>query len=213
MNEVITIAVAEGTARFEHGDGNVHFDAPGKQTVNIIATATDGVTAKTYSITVVAAHSPQLLRKYWDNVIAVNLNAATNGGYRFTAFQWTLDGEPIHGETGAYLHLTDSPAGRYGVILTTSDGLTLPVCEGVEMPAIKTSGLKVYPNPAVSSATVENPDWQNVPRMQLYDMSGRLIREYYSGGINTTINVNDIPAGTYILKAGNKTNKLLITNN
>jgi hypothetical protein len=214
MNEVITVRVEGGNARFEHGDGNVHFDAPGRQTVRVIVTANDRVTMQTYSITLVAAHSSQLLRKYWDNVIAVNLNAATNGGYRFTAFQWTLNGEPIPMETGAYLHLTDSPAGRYGVILTTSDGLTLPVCEGIDMLAInvRSNGLKVYPNPAVSNVTVENQDWQDAPRMQLYDMTGHLIREFNSGGINTTVNVNEIPSGTYILKAGNKTTKLMIGN-
>jgi uncharacterized protein YjdB len=198
---VSATASTGSTVTYIPGSSTVQFDNPGAKTLVVRSTAADGATMD-YTIKVVSPYPQALLRKYWNNVLAVNLNPAVNGNIRFTGYQWTLDGVVLPGETGAYLHLTDSPAGKYGVLLSTTDEIAIPVCEGVEMPAITLSRtLKVYPNPVSVMATVENIHWKMSPRMQLYDLSGRLVREYQCGNSLISIDLSGIPAGVLLGKA------------
>jgi uncharacterized repeat protein (TIGR02543 family) len=204
---IAAIPSTGSTVRYISNSSTVYFDYPGTKTLIVRSTAADGVTMD-YTITVIRRYPSDLIRKYWDNVVAVNLKPESNGGYTFTAYQWTLNGEVLPGETGEYLHLPNgSASGEYGVILT-ANGQTAAVCEGIQM-SIVSRGLKVYPNPASVNVTVENPLWKDVPRMQLYDMAGHLIKEYPVGSSHTTINVTGIPTGVYMLKAGNETVKLI----
>jgi hypothetical protein len=197
-----------GTVMYIPGSSTVILDHPGTKTLTVRSTAADGATMD-YVITVIRRYPSNLIRRYWDNVVAVNLKPESNGGYTFTSYQWTFNGEPIPGETGEYLHLPNgSPAGIYSIILT-ANGETTTVCEGIQMNVVA-RGLKVYPNPVSFNATVENPLWEEVSRMQLYDMAGHLVKEYPVGSSHITINVNGIPAGVYMLKAGNETVKMVI---
>ena len=65
--------------------------------------------------------------------------------------------------------------------------------------------ITVYPNPA--SETVNIRGWNNVKRMQLYDVSGRLLNEWQSA--TPEININNLLRGTYILKVLMKTGEIL----
>lgn len=56
----------------------------------------------------------------------------------------------------------------------------------------------VYPNPASALVTVENT--QNVDSYELYNMTGALLRQANVGTKAFNLDVEDLPAGTYLLK-------------
>jgi hypothetical protein len=197
-------AFGYGTVTYSNGSGVI--STPGIHTLTITSTAEDGETTKDYVITVTYPYPTAIIQRYWDDVLVIDLNTQTNGGYTFVSYQWTRDGAPISGETKSFLNLAGKPAGTYNVLIT-ADGQTVHVREGVEITVSR--GLRVYPNPISANATVENPEWSTVKYMQLFDMSGRLIREYPVGGENTSIDLSGLSTGIYLLKTGKQTIKVI----
>ncbi len=64
-------------------------------------------------------------------------------------------------------------------------------------------GLLIYPNPASTEITVVLPNGSNgeYSRIQLLDMSGRLVREVRtSGQASIRLNVSELPRGIYLCK-------------
>jgi hypothetical protein len=181
-------------------------------TLVIRVTAGDGVTTQDYTIAVTRPFDVSIIRTYWDDVLAVNLNTATNGGYGFTGFQWTRNGQAIANETGPYLYFSTPPpaSDRYGVLLT-ADGQTLPVCSDVQIKSTEAqpAGLLAYPNPARYAVTVENPQWETAKQTDLINLSGNIVRTYPSARIQT-LNVSGLPVGLYILRAGAHTAKIVV---
>jgi hypothetical protein len=70
--------------------------------------------------------------------------------------------------------------------------------------------LKVYPNPARRSVTVENKKWQESSFITLLDITGKKIRAYSVSGFQTKINVSDLQAGIYLLKTGTQMTKIVV---
>jgi hypothetical protein len=155
-----------------------------------------------------------IIRPYYDRILAVNQNPATNGGFTFSGFQWKKDGINIDGATGAYLYFFNRPidTDEYTVTLTTNDGLILPTCGkvGQILKQSAESTLKAYPNPAQSSLTVENTEWKNASVISLYDRNGAKVRVYPVTGFQTEINVSSYPSGIYILQSGSKSTTIII---
>jgi hypothetical protein len=178
-------------------------------TIRVVPKERDG---KDYQVEIIKPLD--VIRPYYDKVLAVNLNPTTNGGFTFSAFQWQKNGVNISGETGAYLHLPNTPIAvdEYTVTLTTSDGQILPTCaKPVQLPVQGLeSTLKAYPNPARSSVTVENTNWKDASNITLYDKNGAKVRIYPVTGFQTEINVSAYLTGTYILQSGNKSTIIII---
>ncbi|MEP7256272.1 MAG: T9SS type A sorting domain-containing protein, partial [Ferruginibacter sp.] len=65
--------------------------------------------------------------------------------------------------------------------------------------------ISIYPNPA--SEIINIAGWDKIKQMQLYDMSGRKINEWKI--VQSTINVNSLANGTYILKAELKSGEIV----
>jgi hypothetical protein len=190
----------------------VPFPAPGITTLVVRVTAGDGTLVQDYTIAVTRPFDASIIRTYWNDVLAVNLNTATNGGYTFTGIQWTKNGQPIANETAPYLYIITPPstADRYSVLLTT-DGQTLPVCREVQitLAAAPPASLQAYPNPAHYTVTVENPQWETATQTDLISLSGNVVRSYPSARLQT-LNVSGLPVGLYILRAGALTAKIVI---
>jgi 3D (Asp-Asp-Asp) domain-containing protein len=176
-------------------------------------TAGDGVTAQDYTVAVTRPFDVSIIRAYWNDVLAVNLNTATNGGYTFTGFQWTRNGQPVANETGPYLYFPIPPpaSDRYSVLLTTTGGQTLPVCSEVQITSAEAqpAGFLAYPNPARHTVTVENLQWETAKQTDLINLRGNIVRSYPSARIQT-LNVSGLPVGLYILRAGAQTVKIVI---
>jgi hypothetical protein len=155
-----------------------------------------------------------IIRPYYDRIMALNLNPATNGGFTFSAFQWKKNGINIDGETGAYLYFFSRPidTDEYTVTLTTNDGQILPVCSksGQILRQVPENTLRAFPNPAQSSITVENTDWENASDITLYNKTGIKLQMYPVSGFQTEINVSAYPSGTYIMQSGNKSTIIII---
>ncbi|MDR0692741.1 MAG: cadherin-like beta sandwich domain-containing protein, partial [Prevotellaceae bacterium] len=187
-------------------------NTPHITTLVIRVTAGDGVTTQDYTVAVTRPFDVSIIRTYWNDVLAVNLNTATNGGYTFSDFQWTRNGQPVANETGPYLYLpaSSSDFDSYSVRLTT-DGQTLPVCGSVQIKsaAVQPDGLLAYPNPARYTITVENPQWETAKQTDLINLSGNIVRTYPSARIQT-LNVSGLPVGLYILRAGAHTVKIVV---
>ncbi len=67
--------------------------------------------------------------------------------------------------------------------------------------------IKVYPNPAISHFTIEGAENST---LMLYNVSGRLVKQVENLSNTHTIQINDLPKGIYIVKAGGFTKRLLV---
>lgn len=68
-----------------------------------------------------------VIRQKWNDVLAV-INEQNNGGFRFTAYQWYKNGNPIIGATSSFIYEDLDPHDEYSVLLTRDDGVTLFSC-------------------------------------------------------------------------------------
>ncbi|MFD2601040.1 T9SS type A sorting domain-containing protein [Flavobacterium suzhouense] len=60
------------------------------------------------------------------------------------------------------------------------------------------SNALVYPNPASDVLHFQTTDGTTIDRATIYDLSGRLMKEY--NNINSSISISDLQTGTYIIK-------------
>lgn len=67
------------------------------------------------------------------------------------------------------------------------------------------SALKLYPNPAGNTVTVEG----TLGEIQIYDMTGRLLLSQRSSLQPATIHIGDLPRGVYLLRTAGTTAKLI----
>lgn len=85
---------------------------------------------------------------------------------------------------------------------TATFNTTLLSALGISEPA--TNGMSVYPNPAVDNIYITFENISVSGSAGLYDLSGRLLREWtLSGNQSTKLDVSGFMPGTYILKANN----------
>jgi len=73
--------------------------------------------------------------------------------------------------------------------------------ENHEMPQVF-----AYPNPCTSTLYIIN---ENAERIELYNMNGKLLEVVNDGDTHVTLNMQDYPAGLYLLKVGNGVQKIL----
>ena len=76
------------------------------------------------------------------------------------------------------------------------------------------SGISVYPNPAeyIVYLVFENPEaFDNHKKVEIYDMGGRLVHSMQMSSFaeEVAIDVSHIPQGTYIIKVGSKSVKMI----
>jgi len=93
------------------------------------------------------------------------------------------------------------------------DGATTGILSNVK----KTSAIGIYPNPATDMVTIDFTDSEfglEETVVCLYDMQGKKVLERSIRSVVSQLNVEGLPKGVYLLKAGNKekyrVNKLVI---
>ena len=75
-------------------------------------------------------------------------------------------------------------------------------------------GAMLYPNPAKNVSTLQipaNSSLLNTPAT-LFDVSGRMIRQYLITGQQQRLDLTNIPQGVYLLKLANGTTLSLVKN-
>jgi uncharacterized repeat protein (TIGR02543 family) len=68
------------------------------------------------------------------------------------------------------------------------------------------TAVKFYPNPTDGQLTIDNGQWKEGEVIEIYNMSGALVATYTA---TTTINVSQLPNGTYLLRVGKHTAKFV----
>jgi uncharacterized repeat protein (TIGR02543 family) len=182
-------------------------------TVYVIRAVIAGYDSKDYTIEFTRRFQADVVKRYNDNILAVNLNPETNGHYEFLAYEWYKDGVSM-GLTDAYLYLDKladgAIPGNYSVLLHTQLGIYFS-CELRGVYSINAAQLAAYPNPSTSgSLTVDYAPLSTGEKIALYNLSGALVRTFVASGKQTEINLKGLPQGTYVLKVKNKTMTVVV---
>ncbi|WP_166627707.1 HYR domain-containing protein, partial [Tenacibaculum caenipelagi] len=167
----------------------------------------------------------EIVIQKFDNVLLANNNSATNGGYKFVAYEWYRNGQVVG--TNQYYSVGDNvtdllnPSDNYSLKVTTADGDVIQTCTfNVELKY--TNQANLYPNPAQKgNAITVNVDLaqEELKQMQIsvYSLSGKLIKQVQSSSRSTIIPLSEkLASATYIVRIQtpnyNKTLKLIVAN-
>ncbi|MTD69259.1 T9SS type A sorting domain-containing protein [Flavobacterium sp. LC2016-13] len=181
---------------------------PGIYTQNVTITSEDGSTTANYTIKVEKPFGFfDIVRQKFNNVLLVNNNPLTNGGYEFVAYQWFKNGVQVG--TGQYYTAGNEsnnvldPSALYSVKMTTKDGKVLQTCGGTI--SIQNSfQSKLYPNPIETGKVITvEADYpaEELENMQitLYSVSGQLIKTVKSSTVITEIQLPPTTEGNIYL--------------
>ena len=156
-----------------------------------------------------AGGAGKVVEQRWDDVVVANNNPETNGGYRFVAYQWYKNGEPIPGATGQYYNEVGGLNGYYSLWAMTEDGRVFESCEIAIATAAR---IKVYPTPAHvdQEVTIELPLTEEELEggvLDIYDDKGALVQ--HISVIEQVTKVRGFhAAGTYFGRVTTGTNEI-----
>ena len=193
---------------------NIEIPGPGLYNEEINVVSEDGINTRTYRIVVEKRfnYNDIVIQKY-NNVLLINNNPATNGGYRFTAFNWYKDGVLIG--TGQYYSVGDNASDqldlntKYSVEIETEDGDVLRTCD-FTVSYSNIFSLKVAPNPVRSGSTIDvtttyTTDMLSDLMISVRNLYGVEVMQEMSGSNNSRITLpSSLTPGTYVVstKAG-----------
>jgi len=203
----VEIELASGATIDEGKSFTVDVSKPGLQEKTITVTAGNGINIQDYILKVdVRIPFENLVVQKWDNILAVNNNSATNGGYRFTDYQWFRNGKEIgqnkqyYSAGGKESDSLDNTA-LYSVQVTTSDGKVFTTCPAKAH--LKSFLSIVYPNPAsindvISFRTNLNEEALDGAKLKIYNISGHLINTIPVTGSATNFTISN--TGSFLVK-------------
>jgi hypothetical protein len=173
-------------------------------TANIQVKAETGGAQSNYTLKITAPlNDNRLYYRRWDDVLAINLNPANNGGYNVSEVHWyNPDGTYIG--SGGYIEIQGSTNDYYAEIQT--EGNRRRVCGTAETRSPEK--IVVYPNPVPrgESVQLQLPETFVGGALNIYDMQGTLRK---SGlplpATNNSLNVSDLDTGIYLLHITGKT--------
>ncbi|TPG40845.1 T9SS type A sorting domain-containing protein [Flavobacterium pectinovorum] len=207
-NPSVSILNETNATIFPSANFSVNTPKPGIYTQIITVTSEDGSTTSNYTITVEKPFGFfDIVRQKFNNVLLVNNNPLTNGGYEFVSYEWFKNGQSIG--TGQYytagnaLGTTLDPTADYSVKMTTKDGKVLQTCKS-KISLSKSAEAKLYPNPIQVGKTITvEADFpvEELASMQisLYSVSGQLIKTVKSSTIQTEIELPQAESSMYIV--------------
>ena len=177
---------------------------PGIYNQTITVTSQDGSVVNKYNITIIKPFSfYDIVRQKFNNVLLVNNNPQTNGGYDFVAYEWYKNGQSIgagqYYSAGNTVNSILDPTADYMVKLTTRDGKVLQTCSD-KVVLQNTLEAKLYPNPIESGKVVtveaDFPEEQlKDMQISLYSVSGQLIKTMKSSTVKTEVQLPDSADG------------------
>ncbi|MFQ6600980.1 T9SS type A sorting domain-containing protein [Flavobacterium sp. C3NV] len=181
---------------------------PGIYTQNVTVTSQDGTVTANYALTIEKPFGfYDIVHQKFNNVLLVNNNPQTNGGYEFVSYQWFKNGQLVG--TGQYYSagddLTNSldKSADFSVKMTTKDGKTLQTCS-TKITTQKSLAARLYPNPIQSGQVITvEADYpaEELENMQisLYNVSGQLIKTLKSSTVRTEIQLPDAESNMYVV--------------
>ncbi|WP_410881164.1 MBG domain-containing protein [Myroides sp. DW712] len=174
----------------------------------------DGTKTKVYTVIIdKRLATTNIVYQKYENMLLVNNDPKTNGGYTFVKFEWYKDNELIGTEqaysAGNEYGMKLDPAATYHAVLTLKNGTkftTCPIDLGFELE----EELQVYPNPvrkteALNIVLDTKTDYEN--SYIIYNVLGQVIAKGSFNGNRTELNLpTTVTTGSYflVLKAGGK---------
>ncbi|HKL35092.1 MAG TPA: T9SS type A sorting domain-containing protein, partial [Salegentibacter sp.] len=149
----------------------------------------------------------------FNNVLLVNNNPETNGGYNFVSYRWYKDGSVI-GKNQYYSAGNNEddqldPDSSYHVVLETEDGEILRTCTSA-IQLRSSLNVALAPNPVSSGGTMElfadfPKDELETMNLSIHNLNGMLIKQMKSNSKITSIALPyNLEMGVYILKIETK---------
>jgi uncharacterized repeat protein (TIGR02543 family) len=202
----------------------------GANTFNVVVNAQDGVTQKTYTVTVtrevasadatlssLTVSAGTLSPAFSANTTAYTVSVANSVSSITISAAANHTGATVSGAGSKSLNVG---ANAFSVVVTAQNGTTQktytvtvtrqsPGATGVEDAA--QAKIALYPNPVVNGELrVESEALKAGEKIAIYSISGALVGRYEVSGTVTVINVSHLAAGTYIVKAGKHTAKIAV---
>ncbi len=201
---------SETNANSSESDGFViNTSAPGIYERDIELTSQDGSQTERYKITIEKRFSYEdiIVRKF-NNVLLINNNPETNGGYHFESFEWYKDGVLMG--TDQYYSAGENSTNQldldanYSATMTTEDGDVLQTCDFI-ISQDNVFTMAVSPNPVSAGSSIDVIT--NFTTKMLDNMTIRVSRLYGTTVLETVSETNksqiNLPAtmtsGTYIV--------------
>ena len=188
--------------------------APGIYRETVIVTSEDGNLSTTYNIVVEKNFNfEDIVVQKFNNVLLVNNNPETNGGYKFVGYRWYKDGSVIG--NGQYYSAGDNTDDQldadssYYVVLETEDGEFLRTCTSA-IQLRSSLNVALAPNPVSSGGTMElladfPKDELESMNLSIHNLNGMLIKQMKSNNKSTNITLPyNLEMGVYILKIETK---------
>ena len=193
---------------------------PGIYSKTVTITSQDGTNNETYNIQVEKQFNfDDLIIQKFNNVLLVNNNPGTNGGYTFTSYTWLKNGQNIG--SGQYYSAGDNsndllaPSSTYQVVLITEDGQELRTCP-TTIENISSRRAMLAPSPVRAGDNIQvmadysEEELQSL-QISIHDLNGVLLKKMRSNQRITTLQIPaDIQQGVYILICKTKDHKEII---
>jgi len=140
--------------------------------------------------------------------------------YSVSEFTITATPENAHATVaGAGVKNLNVGSNMFSIIVTAQDSVTtktytLTVTRQAETPTAvakeEQAVVKLYPNPVVNGQlTMDNGQWKAGEAIEIYSLNGALVATYKTIGEKTSLNISQLPNGTYLLRVGGYTAKFV----
>lgn len=178
----------------------------GSYTIQVQFRNDAGAESPVYTFPIQVNLTKKYITNIWDDVVSiinkVDLNEPENLTKRFKAYQWYRDGEEIPGANLPYYNEEGGLYGEYYVEVTTIDGKELRTCSQEWHLVYGDVTMIVYPNPVVTTATVElsGDDMMTEHQLLITNVAGNMtfLKTTFIGK-STQIDMSTIPVGEYVV--------------
>ncbi len=187
---------------------DIDVPAPGIYTEEIEVLSPDNSKSNSYQIVVEKRfdYDDIIIQKY-NNVLLVNNNPETNGGYHFVSFNWYKNEQLIG--SGQYYSAGDNASdildsdAQYFVDMETEDGDVLKTCD-FTLSTANSFTLNVAPNPVKTGNTIDvtttyTPEMLTDLKITIRNLNGGMIMQEISGSNNSRITIPALTPGTYVI--------------
>ncbi|WP_286443032.1 MULTISPECIES: MBG domain-containing protein [unclassified Myroides] len=176
-----------------------------KQEIEVISE--DGTKSKIYTVIIDKRLTTEnVIYQKYENVLLVNNDPTTNGGYNFVKFEWYKNDELI-GTQQAYSAGNEygmklDPTASYYAVLTLKNGTKLTTCP-IELGFESAEQLQVYPNPVRKTETLNivldsKTDYEN--SYFIYNVLGQVVGKGSFNGNRKEVNLpTTMTTGSYFL--------------
>jgi surface protein len=183
---------------------------PGIYLQDVVVTSQNGTMVRTYTIRVEKHFLfNDIAEQKFDNVLLVNNNPSTNGGYSFVAYEWYKDnvlvGTEQYYSAGATTSDLLDPNSTYFVKMTTVSGDVLQTC-AINIELQHSYSISVTPNPTAQlnrtlnvSADILATELNNMI-YTVFNMSGKVLKQGRYDTISHTVRLPEtIQSGIYMI--------------